>query len=251
MRTALIGYTGLVGSNLATQYNFDKMYNSKNIEEIHGESFDRVICAGMYGTKWYANRNPEEDLKSIYQLMNSLRAIDCGYLVLISTVDVYKNPNGVDEDSKILLEGLHPYGRHRYRVEEMVKGTFQKHMIVRLPALFGQGLKKNFLYDMIHNQCLTWTHRDSQYQYYNLDYIWGDIQRGMSANLSLLNITSEPMSARTIAKVCFERDFDHVREDAPVRYDIRSKHSKLWGDCGHYMYTKEQVTQDIKDYISK
>ena len=61
MKRCLIGYTGFVGNNLAEQTEFDFVYNSKNIHEIQGKTFDIVYCAGMPGTKWIANKNPEKD----------------------------------------------------------------------------------------------------------------------------------------------------------------------------------------------
>ena len=36
--SALIGYTGFVGSNLLRQRAFDATFNSKNIEQISGRS---------------------------------------------------------------------------------------------------------------------------------------------------------------------------------------------------------------------
>ena len=37
-RSALIGYTGFVGSNLVRQHSFDAMFNSQNIDSISGRS---------------------------------------------------------------------------------------------------------------------------------------------------------------------------------------------------------------------
>ena len=37
MRTALIGHTGFVGSNLAASHAFDDLYNTSNIEQIEGQ----------------------------------------------------------------------------------------------------------------------------------------------------------------------------------------------------------------------
>ena len=42
---ALIGYTGFVGGNLHRQHAFDALFNSKNIEEIRGRSFARIVHA--------------------------------------------------------------------------------------------------------------------------------------------------------------------------------------------------------------
>ena len=50
--TALIGNTGFVGGNLLRQQPFDALFNSKNIDDIAGRSFDLVVCAGVRAEKW-------------------------------------------------------------------------------------------------------------------------------------------------------------------------------------------------------
>ena len=57
--TALIGYTGFVGSNLLRQRPFDACFNSSNIDQIAGRSFDLVVCCGARAEKWKANADPE------------------------------------------------------------------------------------------------------------------------------------------------------------------------------------------------
>lgn len=49
MTSALIGYTGFVGGNLAKQMSFDRVYNSQNIADIEGKQFNLVVCAGVRG----------------------------------------------------------------------------------------------------------------------------------------------------------------------------------------------------------
>ena len=139
MTRALIGYTGLVGGILSKKTRFDTLYNSQNIKEIQGRNFDYVICAGVPGVKWKAIQDPEKDLQNIKHLITNLKSIKAKKFILISTVDVYHNPLGVDEISPISLEGLHSYGKHRRYVEEFVQDKFDCHLILRLPALFGQG----------------------------------------------------------------------------------------------------------------
>ena len=69
---ALIGYTGFIGSNLKNQYDFKDLYNSKNIYDIEGKSYDLIVCSGAYSRKWYANKYSEEDLKQIKLLCRHL-----------------------------------------------------------------------------------------------------------------------------------------------------------------------------------
>lgn len=147
---ALIGYTGFVGSNIITEGCYDEIYNSKNIENIVGKKFDTIVCAGIRAEKYLANMYAEQDLDAIKSLIEILKTVSCKKFVLISTVDIYKIPVGVNENTKIVKDDLHPYGLNRYFMEEFVRTHFKDYLIVRLPALFGKNLKKNFIYDMIH-----------------------------------------------------------------------------------------------------
>ncbi len=146
----LVGYTGFVGSNLAAAYDFTWKINSKNKEEAFGKNPDLLIYAGLRAEKFLANKDPEADMASIMEAMEQIKKINPKKLVLISTVDVYKDPVDVDEDTEIDVEGLLPYGANRYRLEQMVRKEWEDALIIRLPGLFGKNLKKNFIYDFIH-----------------------------------------------------------------------------------------------------
>ncbi len=150
MKTALIGYTGFVGSNLALQYDFTDYYNSKNIQDIAGKSYDLCICAGVKAQKWVANQQPDQDLSDVQALIDQLTKANIKRFVLISTIDVYPNPINVDEDTFIDKENHHPYGLNRLFLEEWVANHYPKHHIIRLPGLFGQNIKKNFIHDILY-----------------------------------------------------------------------------------------------------
>ena len=111
---ALVGYTGFVGSNLCGQTNFDAVYNSKNIADAYGTAPNLLVYAGVRAEKYLANSAPEMDMKHILQAADNIRKINPQKLVLISTVDVFKEPVGVDETAQIETEDLHAYGYNRY-----------------------------------------------------------------------------------------------------------------------------------------
>lgn len=150
MKIALIGYTGFVGSNLLNQYEFTDCYNSKNIQDIHGQQYDLCICAGVRAPKWIANEQPEKDLNDIQELMNHLAQAEIKTMVLISTVDVYPDREDVDENTAIDESRLVPYGFNRRLLEKWVEQNYSEHLIVRLPGLLGQGIKKNFIRDILY-----------------------------------------------------------------------------------------------------
>ena len=147
---ALVGYTGFVGSNLCVPGRFQAVYNSGNIEDAFGTEPDLLVYAGVRAEKYLANHDPEKDLKNILEAETNIRRIRPRKLVLISTIDVFGNPAGADETTAVKTEGLHPYGYHRYLLEQRVRADNPDALVVRLPALFGKNLKKNFIYDFIH-----------------------------------------------------------------------------------------------------
>ena len=146
----IIGYTGFVGSNLDNQIKFDEKYNSKNIDEIRGKEFDIVYCAGVSAVKWFANQNPEKDIAGINSLIENLKTIKTRIFVLISTIDIYPEFENINEDTLPNISKQDAYGKNRYYLENWVKNNFENYLIVRLPALFGKGLKKNFIYGQKH-----------------------------------------------------------------------------------------------------
>lgn len=146
----LVGSTGFVGSNILKSFSFDRSFNSKNIDDAYSLNPELLVYAGLRAEKFLANSDPEADMANIYAAEENIRKINPKRLVLISTVDVLKNPCGCDESTEIETDGLHPYGLNRYRLESWVRENYPEALIIRLPALFGINLKKNFLYDFIN-----------------------------------------------------------------------------------------------------
>lgn len=146
----LVGYTGFVGSNLCLSHDFDYRINSKNIETAFDVCPETLIYAGVPAEMFIANQYPEKDRAIIENAENNIRKIRPQRVVLISTVAVYDRTNQVDEDDEPDVDHLTPYGRNRFALEKWVEENYREHLIVRLPAIYGENLKKNFLYDFIH-----------------------------------------------------------------------------------------------------
>ncbi len=149
-KEVLVGYTGFVGSNICLSHRFDGLYNSKNITEAYGTNPDLMVYSGVPAEMFIANNNPNQDLMIIEQAIENIKKINSKKVVLISTIAVFHDSVGKDEDSKVDSDCLNAYGRNRYYLENWVENNCSEYLIVRLPGLYGAGLKKNFIYDYIH-----------------------------------------------------------------------------------------------------
>jgi nucleoside-diphosphate-sugar epimerase len=246
--TALLGCSGFVGSTLLRQARFDTALRSHDIAEIGRRPFDTVVCAAAPGQKWLANREPEADRASIDSLIAHLRTARCKRFVLISTVDVFRHPVGVDEDTPVEEDGLHPYGLHRRVLEQFVASHFERHLIVRLPGLVGPGLRKNVIYDLHHGNNLGSIDSRGVFQFYPMVNLWWDIQAALQAGLSLVHLTAEPISVADIAQEGFGRPLDQPQANPPGRYDLRTRHAGAFGVGGPYQYTRRDTLQAVRAY---
>lgn len=146
----IVGYTGFVGSNIAANHTFDGLYNSKNVTESYGKNPDLLVYSGVPAEMFLANQNPEADRALMDQAIENIKQINPKKIVLISTIAVYQEPDGADEDYKIDESTLTAYGANRLYLEQWVEKNMSDYHIVRLPGLYGKNLKKNFIYDFIH-----------------------------------------------------------------------------------------------------
>ena len=250
---SLIGFTGFVGATLLKQHGFNNLYRSTNISDIEGKSFDSVICAAAPAQKWIANREPAADWQNIERLIGHLKTIQCQTFVLISTVDVFKNPFGVTEDTAVNEDGLQPYGLqpyglHRRYLETFVESQFPRHLIVRLPGLVGPGLRKNVIFDFLNQNNLDAIDSRGVFQFYPTVNLWYDIQAALQAELSLLHLTAEPISVAEVAQNGFGREFQNTLANPPAQYDFQSKHAALFGGRGAYQYSKRETLLAIRAY---
>ena len=146
----LVGSSGFVGSNLASQHRFDGLFRSTNITEAYGKKPDLLVYAGVRAEMFIANRDPAADRRQIDTATENIRQIAPHECVLISSIAVYPDTHGADEDTEIKAENLSAYGANRLYLEQWVEQNIENSLIVRLPAIYGKNLKKNFLYDYIH-----------------------------------------------------------------------------------------------------
>ncbi|HDS1655278.1 pyridine nucleotide transhydrogenase [Stenotrophomonas maltophilia] len=249
MSVALIGHTGFVGTSLKRQASFEHLFNSGNIDQVAGQPYESVICSAAPAQKWIANRDPEADWANIQALIKSLDSLTCAHFTLISTVDVFAEPVGVDESTTVRTEGLHAYGLNRFRLEQFVQERFASHLIVRLPGLVGPGLRKNILFDFHNDNNIAAIDSRSSFQFYPMVNLHSDIQAALGNGIKMLHLTSEPVTVADVAREAFNIAFDNVPEGArAARYDMRSIHAHSTNEEAGYQYARQATMLAIRAY---
>lgn len=251
MTNALIGFSGFVGGYIHRTFPNSSLFNSSNSEDLIGQTFHNIFCAGVSAVKWKAQQEPEQDWLNIDRLLKNLEAVRCtGTFILISTIDVYGEHVGahLSEKDTPCPGAQYSYGIHRATFETRVRSLFPRVLVLRLPGLFGFGLKKNVIYDFVYDQ-LKGIDRQSQYQWYDLEWLCQDIGQLLdSQKTGTVNLFPEPIpNSELIALLkTFKHvnEFDHVKS---VMYDSCTIHA----DNGtSYWRSKNAALQALARYLN-
>lgn len=294
----LVGSTGFVGGNLAAAHRFGAACHSSDIAAQFGSRPALCVYAGVPSAMFLANADPQADLAVMAGARQNLRALAPQQVVLISTIAVYADSRGKDENSLPDDAPLSAYGANRLQLERWVREDYPDALIVRLPALYGPGLKKNFLFDL-HTitpamlrpdkyqelaarsplvrgaytpadngffklngtadktalkqwfagnafNALTFTDSRSRFQFYDLRRLWRDIRAALDAGLTLLNLTTPPVSAAAVYEaVTGSAGWRNELDRPPFDYDLRSRHAGALGGRSGYLCTEAEELQDI------
>jgi hypothetical protein len=238
MKRALIGHTGFIGATLLADGGFTHGFDGGDLQDMRGARFDEVVCAAI--------PPGDDDHPAVAALLAVLARVQADRFVLISTTDVYPDP-AQPLDETAMPEGLanHPCGE----VEQFVTSRFPNHAVARLPASFGEGLKSNALFDLLHNHQVERINGAAQLQWYPIRRLPGDLVRIARAGLRLVNLVSEPIALRDVIARFFPAAGVGPESEPAPRYDLRTRHAALFGGAAPYITGRSLVLLAMGDFI--
>lgn len=255
MTSALLGYTGFVGSNLLDAHAFDDVYNSSNITDIAGREYDLVVSTANRADSFRINNNGAADRAEIDQLIDLVSTARIKKLVLISTVCVYPGGGSPDESTPLSEHGLTPYGANRLHQERRFAGMFDT-TVVRLPQLYGARLRKGVVYDLARDYRVEYIRPQTRYQHYDVRRLWHDITMATEAGLTSMNIATPAIDNAELAREVFGRDIAAQvprEQESPFAQmytrDMRSEHAHLFGGADGYLCSKESELDQLRDFV--
>jgi len=164
-----------------------------------------------------------------------------------------KNPDpagGGNEDTVIDPAANHPYGRHRFALERWAAERFESLHIVRLPALFGTGLRKNAIYDLLHGNMVDSINPAGRFQWYPVGRLWEDIATVRAHGLGLVNLFTEQVRMSAIIDALFPNAPVGAERLPGPAYDMQTRHGALFGGDSRYIMDADGVLAAMASFVA-
>lgn len=169
---ALFGASGFVGKSLYSSLSATGNYHvipitRDNYATSIGKFYNIIINSAMPAARFWAKNNPDKDFQeTVGKTASILYGCTFDKLVQISTVS-----------ARCQLDTV--YGRHKLAAENLC--NYGNNLIVRLGAMFGSGLKKGVLIDMLKGQKV-FIDGESRYSFCSVDFVGDYIASHLDLN---------------------------------------------------------------------
>jgi nucleoside-diphosphate-sugar epimerase len=246
----LLGSDGFVGQTICKGKNEIKKFNRVNMHELFAEKLNFLIISAVSAEKWRANSDPSADKEKIEILIRFLERIRTNKVVLISTIDVFGPNFEFNEDSSSLKVVPTPYGQNRNFLERRVSEIFKDSSILRLPGLFGPGLKKNLLFDILHNNVITVPSLESTYQYLFAPRIVDLIDEIILSDIKLFHAATEPIKIHELIQIArtslppMVKSFQEDKNEKELHYKMKTKYRQ-----SGFLLNSSCVLNEIRDWF--
>ena len=77
-----------------------------------------------------------------------------------------------------------------------------------------------------------------------------DVETARRHGLPLVNLATEPVSVREVARRAFGIAFENPKATTAARYDMRTRHAALFGGSGPYVASRTEVLDGIAAFVA-
>ncbi len=201
---AVIGSKGYVGGALYQELLRSAKYTvvgvtRENYADMKAQSFDIIINCAMPSARFWAKNHPEEDfIETVKKTADLLYGWKFKKFVQISTVS-----------ARCQLDTV--YGRHKAAAEKLC--DFGDNLTVRLGALYGEGMKKGVLVDMLEGKKV-FVDKASRYSFISVafcaSWVASNLDRQGIVELGGKNaVALEDIAKHVQADIEFEGEINH------------------------------------------
>jgi hypothetical protein len=128
-------------------------------------------------------------------------------------------------------------------------------LVLRLPQLYGIGLKKGIVYDLLNSYRVEHIRPDGLFQYYDLRRLWADTQAALAADLDALNAATPALTSARVAAECFGIDIADqvVGGESPFASmytrDMRTVHADRFGGPDGYLMDEAAELAALRSFV--
>jgi hypothetical protein len=128
-------------------------------------------------------------------------------------------------------------------------------LVLRLPQLYGIGLKKGIVYDLLNHYRVEYINPGGRFQYYDLRRLWADTELALEAGMDALNVATPPLTSARVAAECFGIDIADqvVKGESPFTRmytrDMRTIHAELFGGPTGYLMDDEAELAALRSFV--
>lgn len=189
-RIGIIGSNGFLGKTLckiSQNYEYEIVEITKtDYESQKSKNFDILINTATPSKKFWASKNPYLDFQKTVSLTADI-VYNWKYekLIQISTISAADHPLH------------HPYAINKKSAE--IISSYKNHLIIRLGTLYGDGLVKGPLYDLLNFKQI-YVDSNSQFDFISTDFISNWIFQNLDKNGLVELGAYDTMSLLEIAK---------------------------------------------------
>ncbi len=207
---AVIGAKGFVGGHLCAAFSLDARYSLTPVtraeyESARSGSYDVLVNAAMPSKRFWARTHPDKDFaETVGGTAELLYRWRFKKFVQVSTVS-----------ARCQLDTV--YGRHKAAAEKLC--GFGENLIVRLGPLYGSGLQRGVLIDMLEGRKV-FADGDSRYCFapvgFAASWIVRNLHRSGIAEVGARNaLALRDAAAHLGRKIEFEGAVDHQEIPSP------------------------------------
>jgi nucleoside-diphosphate-sugar epimerase len=173
----ILGGNGFVGSAIVSYYHKNhiayKVITRESYDDLKKIPCKIFINANGNSKKFLAKEQPLIEFDaSVRSVRSSLSDFTFDQYVYLSSCDVYpdcSSPSSTLEDIELDITKQSPYGFHKHLAELCVMHVAKYWLIIRMGGFVGPGMKKNPIFDILHEQPL-WLDPTSELQFMHTDY---------------------------------------------------------------------------------
>ncbi len=244
MQYSVVGM-GFVGTALAEQLRAVRTYTRAS-QPANRDEHDVLVFSAASSSRLKANAAPDADVDDLNAAMGSVRGARCNRCVLISTIDVYGEGEGKHEGD--VRRPSSAYGVNRAWLEDaMLKEFGDRLSVFRLPSLFGPGLRKNVLFDVLSGNQLEVNLAD-EHQWYDTAWLGWHISVGLIKPKAETNLFTPPITNAEMVGLLpsFARKTFYKDPVTARRYDHRTR-----SNTSGYVEVREVVKSRISQFASQ